>query len=201
MIWIKPSSCHRCCIIVAWSQKTWLCSFQTQIGFFKVRLRFVWGLFTRNKDTFTILHRFMISCRKDDAKWFHTNCFVSCCHCFLFLLNTFLIFIKCSCQPTGNISEGERTRDNQSKQAATLQMITIREIVPQFTMSRHNRLQNRHIETIIIARLKTRNANRPLENQTRNLTLHKPDLVLHLPNDSSGLVFPAFQLLYVGAEE
>ena len=43
-------------------------------------------------------------------------------------------FYKYSCQPKGYISEGEITIDAQSNESATLQMITIREILPQFTM-------------------------------------------------------------------
>ena len=48
-------------------------------------------------------------------------------------------FFKYYCQPRGYISEGERTIDNQSEQAATLHMITIRVILPQFTMIGRNR--------------------------------------------------------------
>ena len=41
----------------------------------------------------------------------------------------------------GYISEGESTIDIQSQQAATLQMITIRVILPQLTMIGRNRLR------------------------------------------------------------
>ena len=50
-----------------------------------------------------------------------------------------MVFFKYNCQPRGYISEGERTIDNQSEQAATLHMITIRVILPQFTMIGRNR--------------------------------------------------------------
>ena len=41
---------------------------------------------------------------------------------------------KYSFQPKGYISEGESTIDTQSNKSATLRMITIREILPQFTV-------------------------------------------------------------------
>ena len=48
-------------------------------------------------------------------------------------------FFKHSCQPRGYISEGKITIDIQSEQAATLHMITIRVILPQFTKIGWNR--------------------------------------------------------------
>ena len=48
--------------------------------------------------------------------------------------------LKYNCQPAGYISKGERTIDDiQSEQAVGLKMITIRVILPQFTMIGCNR--------------------------------------------------------------
>ena len=48
-------------------------------------------------------------------------------------------FFKYNCQPRDYTSGGERTIDIQSEPAATLHMITIRVILPQFTIIGHNR--------------------------------------------------------------
>ena len=57
-----------------------------------------------------------------------------------FLKACFLVhfFFKDSCHPKGYISEGEITIGTQSNEFATLQEITIREILQQFTMIRPN---------------------------------------------------------------
>ena len=49
------------------------------------------------------------------------------------------VYFKYNCQPRDYISKGEKTVDIQSKQAATLHLITIRVILPQFTMIGCNR--------------------------------------------------------------
>ena len=53
-------------------------------------------------------------------------------------------FLSCSFRTTGYISEGERTTDNQLEQAATLYMITPREILSELLMTGHNKHQNWH---------------------------------------------------------
>ena len=66
-------------------------------------------------------------------------------------------------------------------------------ILPKFVQNRH---RNRHIAWYNhyqeIEEVKSEN--RPLRNQTCDLAFHKRDLVLHLGNDSSCLVFLTFSL-------
>ena len=81
-----------------------------------------------------------------------------------------------SSQQTGYISKGVSAIVKQSNESATLQMIATRDILSQCTMIGHNRHQNRHIETIIIERLKMRKANCPIGNRTRDLALHKREI-------------------------
>ena len=54
----------------------------------------------------------------------------------------YYFFFLYSCQPTGYISVGGSRIVTQSNESATLQMITTREILPQFTMIGHNRYQS-----------------------------------------------------------
>ena len=101
-----------------------------------------------------------------------------------------ILFFKYNCQPRGYISEGERTIDNQSEQAATLHMITTRVILPQFTMIGHNKLRigtcTRYTHYREIEDEKAETSSRGIEPATLRST---SDLVLHLANDASGFVF------------
>ena len=74
----------------------------------------------------------------------------------------------------GYISEGERTLDIQSQQAATLHMITIRVILPQFTKIGLNRLRmGPRILHSSLLRDWRRKATALLGNQTLNPALRK----------------------------